>query len=216
VSRWLASTHPRSKRVCSHEPPAPCCLRQRPGITRLVSALPAHPREFALSGWRGWWVVHRTLLRATRSDALCRAPAVSRPVRTTAFEGDRTNDGFDCADPPRLRLEGPYPETNRPLTIHVALEAHRVGSNRPGADDLANLAAHAVALPLTPGTTFARPVKGRAQPAPDRLSSCRSRDVATSSHPRTRIRPRETESSTPVRPDLAASRINGGHGYLRG
>lgn len=96
-------------------------------------------------------------------------------------------------------------KTSRPLTIHVALEAHRVGSIRPGADDLADLAAHAVASPLTPGATFARPVKGRAQPAPDRLPSCRSRDVATPSHPRTRIRPRETESSTPVRPDLAAS-----------
>lgn len=94
-------------------------------------------------------------------------------------------------------------KTNRPLTIHVALEAHCAGSDRPSATDLANLAARAVASPLTPGATFARPVRERAQPAPDRLPSCRSRDVATSSHPRPRIRPRETESSTPVRLDLA-------------
>lgn len=45
------------------------------------------------------------------------------------------------------------------------------------------------------------PVRGRTQLAPGRLPSYRSRDVATSSHPRLRIRPREAWSSTPVRFD---------------
>jgi hypothetical protein len=102
--------------------PAVWCLLHTDGHLRVVSWSLAHPAEFALG--RG---EERVLLfartRFGRFVPMLRRPdhAVAR-MNPGAVSRVRLN-GYDFADPPRLRLEEPFPESNRPLTSSVTTTA---------------------------------------------------------------------------------------------
>jgi len=89
-------------------------LAAHPGHLRVVSWSPAHPDEFALG--RG---EERALLFACTHFGRF-IPMLRRTPRTVSRA--RLN-GFDFADPSRLRLEEPCPDVNRPLTSHVIATA---------------------------------------------------------------------------------------------
>lgn len=94
--------------------PGDVVLAAHPGHLRAVSSSPAHPDEFALG--RG---EERVLLFACTHFGRF-TPMLRRTPRTVSRA--RLN-GFDFADPSRLRLEEPCPDLNRPLTSHVIATA---------------------------------------------------------------------------------------------
>jgi len=175
-----------------------------------VSWSPAHPDEFALG--RG---EERVLLFACTHFG--RFVPMRRRTPHIGHYPDARLNGFDFADPPRLRLEEPYPEYEP--TSDVPCHHRGTISSAPPTRTLATADRLATTRVLhRSDQKRAPPARLRATSHHSRTPSAVSRTMSCDSvETRMRIRPRESSLSRPFAPaSFVPPHRRGGCELLRG